>query len=117
MPGEWLGVDGVIEMYGNSFDVRVIHDRIGNLVDLRKYLNEIFADEFVNDLFASFVEDGAEFRRFVDVDGALHTLGADRGTNMAAGEIRYTITRQSADEIVFQLGRVPTIKNNQEVIN
>lgn len=102
IPGEWLGIDGAIEMYGNLYDVRVTHDRISNLADLRVYLAEIFTEDFVDNLFSTYV-DGGEIRRFVDVDGVLYTFGADRGTNITAGEIRYRVIRQNAEKIIFQV--------------
>ena len=102
MPGESLGWDGAIEMYGIRYDVRVIHDRISNLAELREYLSEIFTEDLVDTLFANFVHEGS-IRRFIDIDGVLHTFGADRVTNILAGEIRYDVIRQSPGEIIFQV--------------
>ena len=102
MPGESLGWDGAIEMYGIRYDVRVVHDRINSLAELKEYLSEIFTEDFVDTLFANYVYEGP-IRRFIDIDGVLHTFGADRGTNILAGEIRYAVIRQSAGEIIYQV--------------
>ena len=102
MPGEWLGMDGGVEMYGSTFDIRVVHDRIRSLADLRTYLMEIFIEDFVDRLFADYVYGGVSVR-FIDVDGVLHTFAADRGTNAMAGEIRSNIIQQNADKIIYQV--------------
>ena len=102
MPGEWLGMDESIEMYGNRYDVRVIHDRISSLADLRAYLLEIFTEDFVDNLFVDYI-DGGVIRRFVDIDGVLHTIGADRGGNILAGEIRTQVIRPNPNEIVYRV--------------
>lgn len=92
MPGE--PVEPVL-VYGMDFwvDVAVVHPEIENLMDLMAHFYAIFSPDFVDALDIG--------GRFADVDSALHTVGADRGSNIFAGEIRHEIRRVSDTEVVY----------------
>lgn len=80
--------------YNGDIYMKVNQDGIQSLSDLEAYLHSIFSDEIVDSLL--------ETNRYIDIDGALYAIPADRGTNIFAGEEHHKIIRES-DKIIYEV--------------
>jgi len=85
-----------IEADGRFF-WRVSHDTISTFADLERHLRAIFTGEVVSKLLYN-----SNFR-YRDIDGILYAEGADRGTNIFAGDEVHEIIRISDHEIIYRV--------------
>ena len=81
--------------YNGSIYVKVNQEGFESLSDLEAYLRSLFSDDIVDSLLAT--------NRYIDVDGALYALPADRGTNIFAGEEYHKIIRESDKKIIYEV--------------
>jgi len=70
---------------------RVMSDTIKTYADLEKYLYALFTDEIVAEL----LDHGWDYQRYRDIDGVLHAILADRGTDIFKGEETKEVTQES----------------------
>ena len=98
MPADY---EDVREIDGYQYN-RVTHEKIKTYDDLKSYLQTMFTDEIVERLLAG---DGSGVRLYRDIDGALYTIPAGRGSDIMKGEETYEIIRES-DKEVYYLVRV-----------
>ncbi|MCL2620953.1 MAG: hypothetical protein FWD97_08490 [Defluviitaleaceae bacterium] len=92
---DW-SMDGGIEAYGNIW-FPVIHETINTLADLEAHLRALFVDDIVNGLL---FDDHIMYR---DFDGILHGFGADRGSNILAGEETHEIIWLNDYELIYRV--------------
>lgn len=83
------------EVRENWSGTRVVHETINTMEALRAYLDTFFTNNVTEYLLS--------FERFIEHDGNLYTIVADRGTNMFAGDELHEIIRVSANEIVYRV--------------
>ena len=76
---------------------RVIHDSISTLADLEAHLRTIFTEDIVRSLMNNNV------MLYRDIDGALYTVGAERGGRMDAGDEVHEIIRESDNRIIYRI--------------
>jgi len=81
--------------YNGDIYMKVNQEGIQSLSDLEAYLRSIFSDEVVDSLL--------ETNRYIDIDGALYAMPADRGTNIFAGEEHHKIIRESDKKIIYEV--------------
>lgn len=81
--------------YNGDIYMKVNQNGIQSLSDLEAYLRNIFSDEIVDSLL--------ETNRYIDIDGALYAIPADRGTNIFAGEEHHKIIRESDRKIIYEV--------------
>jgi hypothetical protein len=96
MPADY---EDIREADGYQYN-RVTHDRIKTYDDLRSYLLTIFTDEIVEGLLTG---SGSDMRLYRDIDGALYTIPAGRGSDITKGEETYEIFRESDKKIVYRV--------------
>jgi hypothetical protein len=83
-----------IEYNGNIY-YKVNHSSIKSLSDLETYLHSLFSDNIVDTLL--------KYDRYVDIDGVLYAIPADRGTNIFAGEEHHEIINESDKRIIYKV--------------
>ncbi|HHY77602.1 MAG TPA: hypothetical protein GX498_03720 [Clostridiales bacterium] len=81
--------------YNGNIYVKVNQEGFESLSDLESYLHTLFSDDIVDSLLAT--------NRYIDIDGALYALPADRGTNIFAGEEHHKIIRESDKKIIYEV--------------
>ena len=81
--------------YNGDIYMKVNQEGIQSLSDLEAYLRSIFSDEVVDSLL--------ETNRYIDIDGALYAMPADRGTSIFAGEEHHKIIRESDKKIIYEV--------------
>ncbi|MCL2566291.1 MAG: hypothetical protein FWE24_10900 [Defluviitaleaceae bacterium] len=96
MPADWE--NQVTDENGNVY-MRVIHDNISTLADLEAHLYSIFVPDIVNELFNAFLP----HQMYRDFDGALHTMGGDRGGDLTKGDEVHEIIRESDQRIIYRV--------------
>lgn len=101
-----LNENSKIEYNGNIY-LKVNHDSIQSFSDLETYLRNLFSDDIVDFLLKS--------NRYVDIDGVLYAMPADRGTNIFAGEEHHEIIRESDKKIIYKVS-VDILDDNLEKI-
>jgi hypothetical protein len=87
-----------VEYDGHRY-LRVMHDTIRSLDDLRAYLNTLFSEEIV----AQLLGDGEEFRQYRDFDGKLYVVPADRGTDITKGRAEGKVAYESPTQIRYDV--------------
>ena len=87
-------VNSRIEYNGDIY-MKVNHDSIKSKSDLEAYLRTLFSDKIVDSLL--------ETNRYIDIDGALYAMPADRGANIFAGEEHHKIIRESDKKIIYEV--------------
>jgi hypothetical protein len=70
---------------------RVTSATIKTYADLENYLYTLFTQEIVAEL----LDHGGDYQRYRDIDGALHAILADRGTDIFKGEETLAVTQES----------------------
>ncbi|NLM44362.1 MAG: hypothetical protein GX201_10170 [Clostridiales bacterium] len=83
-----------IEYNGNIY-MKVNQEGIQSLSDLEAYLRNLFSEDIVDSLL--------ETNRYIDIDGVLYAMPADRGTNIFAGEEHHKIIRESDKKIIYEV--------------
>lgn len=81
--------------YNGDIYMKVNQEGIQSLSDLEAYLRSIFSDEVVDSLL--------ETNRYIDIDGALYAMPADRGANIFAGEEHHKIIRENDKKIIYEV--------------
>lgn len=79
---------------------RVTHDEIKTMADLKSYLQTIFADKIVEYLLD---EDGYGIPQYRDINGALYTIPAGRGSDIFKGDETYEIIREGDKKIIYRV--------------
>lgn len=85
----------MVEQDGHYY-LPVRHGDIQTAEDLREYLLDLFHPEIVDSLLA-------EPGRYTDIDGVLHAIPADRGSDIFMGEETHSILRESDTRIVYRV--------------
>lgn len=85
-----------VEQDGRFYFV-VNHQTIKTRADLEAYLQDLFSDEVTKKILSMI-----EFS-YIDIDGKLHTLPADRGTDLYAGEETHKIIKVDNSKIIYQV--------------
>jgi len=83
-----------IEYNGNIY-MKVNQEGIQSLSDLEAYLRNLFSEDIVDSLL--------ETNCYIDIDGVLYAMPADRGTNIFAGEEHHKIIRESDKKIIYEV--------------
>ena len=96
MPADY---EDAIEMNGYVYN-RATHDVIKTMDDLKSYLQTMFTDEIVEGLLAG---DGSGIQLYRDIDGALYTIPAGRGSDIMKGDETYEIIREGDKKVIYQV--------------
>lgn len=96
MPADY---EDAIEIDGYVYN-RATHDVIKTMDDLKSYLQTMFTDEIVEGLLAG---DGSGIQLYRDIDGALYTIPAGRGSDIMKGDETYEIIREGDKKVIYQV--------------
>ena len=75
----------------------VTHETISTFAELETHLGTIFTGDVVSELLRP------SYPRYRDIEGVLYAIGADRGTNIFAGDEVHEIIRVTAYEIIYRV--------------
>lgn len=96
-----------IKYNGNVYD-KVNYSGIQSLSDLETYLHSLFSDDVVDSLLK-------DNFRYIDIDGVLYAISADRGSNIFAGEEHHEIIRESDKKFIYKV-TVDILDDNLEKV-
>lgn len=96
LPPEDKEVDfNSIKEINGLYYYKVGHETINSLGELEAYLKTIFSDEIT----ARLLEEGRE--HYIDIDGELWAVDANRGTDISVGDAIFSIKEKSDNRIVY----------------
>ncbi len=85
--------------YNDTTYYRVKHATIKTYADLKSYLQNLFTDDIVNRLLS---QSNASMH-YVDIDGALYAIQADRGTDIYKGDETHQIIYENDKKIIYRV--------------
>ena len=78
---------------------KVKHDSIKTYKDFEDYLYGLFSPYIVDGL----LDAAKESKQYIDLNGALYVLPADRGADITRGNETYEITRVNSKKVIFRV--------------
>jgi hypothetical protein len=85
--------------YNNMTYYKVDHEFIKNYDDLARYLRSLFSETIVNQLL-----DQSELNnRYIDIDGQLYAIPADRGADITKGDETHQVIFESDNKIIYRV--------------
>jgi hypothetical protein len=81
--------------YNGKVYYKVVHESIHSLADLEAYLHSIFSGSIVDSLLKD--------SDYVEIDGVLHTMMSDRGSNIYVGDEYHKIIHEDEKRIIYQV--------------
>jgi hypothetical protein len=85
--------------YNGTAYYRVKHDTIKTYADLKNHLQNLFTDDIVNQLLSQ--SDAS--MHYMDIDGALYAIQADRGTDIYKGDETHQIIYENDKKIIYRV--------------
>jgi hypothetical protein len=85
--------------YNGTAYYKVKHETIKTYADLKNHLKKLFTDDIVNQLLSQ--SDAS--MHYIDIDGALYAIQADRGTDIYKGDETHQIIYENDKKIIYRV--------------